>query len=471
MNPSRRNFLQDIAALGASASSLFSLLNPGAVMAQTSGLRLRASEKNMFFGAASSSARLRSDMAYRAAMSQECGIITPEYEMKWDRLRPNPNSYYFADADEIVDFARQSGALVHGHTLCWHRSLPSWFSSVVTPANAERYLREHIAAVVGRYRGQIHSWDVVNEVVEPFDNQPNHLRNSPWYWHLGERYIEIAFREAAAADPSAMLVYNEYGVEFDDDARRSAILGVIRRLQANAVPIHALGIQGHMRAADGQKFQANMNSFRRFLNDVAALGLKIIITEFDCDDRALPANIQQRDEGVGRMYGDYCSVVMNNPAVIGFITWGISDKYTELNASARRPDGQNQRPLPLDAAMQRKNAWYALEWWFSQTSVRAPRVVSSAHAADAPASLRVHCAPNPASEFTVIRLQLDAPTHLRLSVLDAQGREIAILADGMVTAGEYSAQWNVASQASGAYICVARVGGGEIATQQILVHR
>jgi methionine-rich copper-binding protein CopC len=121
--------------------------------------------------------------------------------------------------------------------------------------------------------------------------------------------------------------------------------------------------------------------------------------------------------------------------------------------------------------MQRKNAWYALEWWFSQTSVRAPRIISSAHAAASPANLRVHCAPNPASEFTVIRLKLDAPTHLRLSVLDAQGREIAILADGMVTAGEYSAQWNVASQASGAYICVARVGGGEIATQQILVHR
>ncbi len=447
--PNRRTFLRQLAASGLTLPTFYHTLQ-----AQTDGLRYRAAAKNMFYGAATSEDRLRTDAAYRQAMIRECGIITPEYEMKWDRMRPSATTYNFVDSDYIVNFARQNGMLVHGHTLCWHRALPSWFFGTVNRSNAEQFLRDHIQAVVGRYRGQIHSWDVVNEVIETQDNTFNKLRNSLWYQYLGENYVDIAFRAAAQTDPSALLVYNEYGVEFDDNARRDAILGLLQRLKARRVPIHALGIQGHLRTADSAKFNANTTAFRKFLSDVAALGLKIIITEFDTDDRSLPTNTQQRDDGVGRLYGDFCSVVMNNPAVIGFITWGLTDKYTELNTSAPRPDRQPQRPLPLDLAMQRKSAWYALEWWFNNTSAR-PRTVTSVTAEalqQAPLD-NVRCAPNPVSSWLDIQFRLEGSSQLSVSIIDSRGRVIATLANEVFQSGEHHIRWDAQEAVNGLYWC------------------
>lgn len=463
---SRRSFLHHIAA-GAAASFVATPMLDQTLHAQTNGLRYLATAKNMFFGAATTEDRLRTDLSYRQAVLNECGILTAEYEMKWDRLRPTASTYNFVDSDYIVNFARQNGMLVHGHTLCWHRALPSWFSGTVNRNNVEQFLRDHIKAVVGRYKGQVYSWDVVNEVIQPSDNTPNKLRNSPWYQFLGENYIEIAFRAAAEADPAALLVYNEYDVEFDDTARTDAILNLLKRLLAKRVPIHALGIQAHIRSADAQKFSATMSTFRKFLNDVAALGLKIIITEFDCDDRSLPSNTQQRDEGVAKMYGDYCSVVMNNPAVIGFITWGISDKYTNLNTTAARTDRQPQRPLPLDSAMQRKSAWYALEWWFLNTSTR-PRLITGL--AEYSPLKTLECAPNPASSQTVLRFQVERAVHLRLSLVDAIGREIAELGDELFAEGEHQRMVDLANVAQGVYWCVLH-SATDRSTVQIVVQR
>lgn len=471
----RRTFLRRLAASAAVSTFVMPILNDH-LHAQMTGLRYRAAAKNMFYGAATNVDELKTDAAFRQAFVQECGILTAEYEMKWDRLRPTATTYNFADADYLVNFAKQNGILVHGHTLCWHRALPAWFSGTVNRSNAEQFLREHIQSVVGRYKGQIHSWDVVNEVIEPSDNTPNKLRNSAWYQYLGENYIEIAFRAAAAADPSAMLVYNEYDVEFDDNVRKDAILGLLQRLIAKRVPIHALGVQAHVRSADAQKFNANTNGFRQFLSAVAALGLKIIITEFDCDDRSLPANTQQRDAGVAQMYGDYCAVVMNTPAVIGFITWGLSDKYSVLNTSSPRSDRQPQRPLPLDSALQWKSAWYSLEFWFNATSAR-PRVVTSAQAYSAQATsalLSVECAPNPASSRTVLRFTLESSSHLRFSLNDALGREIAVLADDIFSEGAHSMPFQTEHLANGSYWCIIRLSGGSNrgeTTLQIVVQR
>jgi len=447
---SRRSFLRQVATSAAAGIAAAPMINQ-ILHAQTNGLRYRAAAKNMFYGAATTEDRLRVDPAYRQAVINECGILTAEYEMKWDRLRPTPSTYNYVDSDYIVNFARQNGMLVHGHTLCWHQALPSWFSATVNRNNAQQFLTDHIKNVVGRYKGQMHSWDVVNEVMQPSDGTPNKLRNSPWYQYLGENYIEIAFRAAAAADPSALLVYNEYDVEFDDSARRAAILSLLQRLKAKRVPIHALGIQAHMRSADNQKFNANTNSFRQFLNDVAALGLKIIVTEFDCDDRSLPSNVQKRDDGVAKTYGDYCSVVMNNPAVIGFITWGLSDKYTNLNTSAARTDRQAQRPLPLDSAMQRKSAWYSLEWWFTNTSAR-PITVTGVQ--ESPLVKAFECMPNPASSHTVLQFYLKSTAHLRLSIVDVLGHEMEIVADEIFTEGAHNLTVQTAHLANGIYWCV-----------------
>lgn len=447
--PNRRNFLKH-AALGATAAIFDDKWLPR--IESTGGLGALAARKNMFFGTATAEERLINDAAYRAAVLNECNMLVPEYEMKWDRLRPTPTTYFWNDADYMVNFARQNRMMFRGHTLAWHRSLPSWFSGTVNRNNAAQFLTDHIRTVVGRYRGMMHSWDVVNEAIEPTDRQTNNLRNSPWFQLLGENYIDLAFRTAAQADPRAMLVYNEYGVEYDDNVRRDAVLALIRRLLSRGVPIHAVGIQGHVTYNALQKLRDNMQSFRTFLRTIGSLGLKIIITEFDCDDNGLPANAAQRDAGVAQVYGDYCSVVMNEPAVIGFITWGLSDKYTSLNGYAPRPDRQPQRPLPLDTAMVRKTPWYSLEFWLNGTAVRP--VATSVKQTVAQSVPELLCAPNPASEHTTVSLTLIHPAFVQIRLFDIRGTQVLMPIEAALPAGEHRFSVNLQTLTSGMYTCV-----------------
>lgn len=124
-------------------------------------------------------------------------------------------------------------------------SLPAWFRETLTRANARQFLQEHIATVVGHYAGTVHSWDVVNEAIAPEENRPHGLRHTPWLELLGADYIQLAFQMAHQADPHALLVYNDYGLDYDtvqDASKRAAVLRLLERLKSGNVPIHALGI-------------------------------------------------------------------------------------------------------------------------------------------------------------------------------------------------------------------------------------
>jgi endo-1,4-beta-xylanase len=179
---------------------------------------------------------------------------------------------------------------------------------------------------------------------------------------LGQDYIELAFRTAHAADESAMLVYNDYGLELDIEwhkARRERVLQLLRDLLRSGTPVHALGIQSHLEWGAGP---FNASKFRAFLDEVAALGMKIIISELDVTDRHLGADIAERDAAVANLYSEYARVALSQRAVIAIITWGLSDRYSWLNQHepARRPDGLPSRGLPLDAHLQKKPAYKAL---------------------------------------------------------------------------------------------------------------
>ena len=152
-----------------------------------------------------------------------------------------------------------------------------------------------------------------------------------------------------------------------DKAKRRAILGLLKRLKAKGTPIHALGIQAHLR---GDSLDFDPQSLRQFLKEVAALDLKILITEMDVNDSKLPADIQRRDRIVAGVYEDYLSVALDEPAVIAVITWGLSDRYTYLSEFFPRSDHQPVRPLPLDTNLQPKLAWNALARAFQQTHKR-----------------------------------------------------------------------------------------------------
>jgi endo-1,4-beta-xylanase len=334
-------------------------------------LRHRAIAKGLLYGAAGKQHLLSSDKGYATHFAQECGILMPEVELKWEALRPTPDTFDFRRGDWLAEFARQHKMLFRGHTLVWHGALPSWFAEKVDSHNAEQMLRQHISKVVGHYAGKVHSWDVVNEAVLLKDGRSDGLRKSPWLKFLGPDYIDIAFYAAAEADPKALLVYNDYGLDFEtrhDETRRAAVLKLLERLKSRGVPIHALGIQAHLDAALRHKF--NPKKLRAFLHDVADMGLKILVTELDVTDKQLPKSFFWRDRIVAGVYEDYLSVVLDEPAVIAVMTWGLSDRYTWLSSYQPRQDKAPVRPLPLDAQMNRKLAWNAIARAFDKAPMR-----------------------------------------------------------------------------------------------------
>ncbi|MBD2295932.1 endo-1,4-beta-xylanase [Anabaena sphaerica FACHB-251] len=343
----------------------------------TASLKERAADKGLFYGSAARNNPLSSDQTFIANFIQECGILVPEWDQKWTSLRPNISTFDFTYADRLAKFAKSHDMLLRGHTLVWHQNLPAWFQEEVNGSNVEQILQQHINTVVGRYAGKIHSWDVVNEAINVKDGRSDGLRQTPWLQLMGPDYLDFAFRAAAAADPKALLVYNEYGLDYDsrdDKAKRSAVLKLLEGLKSKGTPIHALGIQGHLNGAGN--FLFNPRKFRSFLRDVASLGLKIIITELDVLDKDLPKNISKRDRIVAAAYEDYLSAALQEKAVIGVLTWGLSDRYTWLaedNSSGERLSLPfSLRPLPLDVNGNRKLVWNAIARAFDQAPMRLP---------------------------------------------------------------------------------------------------
>ncbi len=341
-------------------------------------LRNRAAAKGLIYGAAASYSKLSSDREFAQKFAQECAIVVPEAELKWDTLRPNPNRFDFTKADWMAKFARSHGMLFRGHALVWHEALPKWFAAAVNKQNAERMLVEHIKTVAGHYAGKIHSWDVVNEAILPEDGRSDGLRNSPWLQFLGPSYIDLAFRVAAEADPHALLVYNDFGLDYQyEESRRVAVLKLLERLKSGGSPVQALGIQAHLW---GDKIgKLNLKVLRKFLRDVASMNLKILITELDVADKNLPLNVSVRDRLVAATYEDYLDAVLEEPAVIAVLTWGLSDRYTWLNwsNSRRRLDRWPARSLPLDKDFKRKFAWNAIARAFDAAPKRPPNTHSS----------------------------------------------------------------------------------------------
>ncbi|MBF0458247.1 MAG: endo-1,4-beta-xylanase [Nitrospirae bacterium] len=367
----RRSFLKHAAALAIASTSFGQICAWG----QTNGdapLRERAARKGLIYGSAVNYGALTRDTKLAASVVRECGIVVPENELKWEALRPSLDKFDFTQGDFILDFAKKNNILLRGHTLVWHQALPKWFETTVNSQNAEQVLRNHITTAAGHYAGKMHSWDVVNEAIAPWDKdkQSDGMRNSPWYKLLGPKYIDIAFKAAAAADPKAILVLNQDHLEHDtkiDAQSRAATLRLLKRLKASATPVHALGIESHL-SMDGEIFSPGV--FRTFLKDVAELGLKIMITELDVTDIMFSQNINKRDKLVANKYEEFLSTALQEKAVIGVLTWGLSDKYTWLSKYMPRDDKAAVRPLPLDENFNRKPAWNAIAGAFDKAENR-----------------------------------------------------------------------------------------------------
>ncbi len=241
-------------------------------------------------GAALNPAQFTEEDARGATLVKaQFNAITPENVLKWERVHPQPDSYSFELPDRYVSFGEKNHMFIVGHTLVWHNQVPAWVfqDENGNPADREALLKrmsDHIHTVVGRYQGRINGWDVVNEALE----EDGTLRQTPWLKIIGEDYIAKAFQFAHEADPQAELYYNDYNLE--NEAKLKGAVELLRKLQAQGVPISGVGIQGHyhMDAPTNEQVDAAITAFGK-------LGLKVMITELDVD--VLPLAFQYMRRG------------------------------------------------------------------------------------------------------------------------------------------------------------------------------
>ena len=376
----RREFLQGLAAAGACVAADGLLAGCGHRVVQrvalapgnADSLGVHAAAHGLLVGFAVNTGMLKGDARYAQVVREQATIIVAENAMKFWAMRPTENAYKFDEADALVAFGEENKIKVRGHNLVWHQ-MPEWFGRMATKENARRLMVEHIETVASRYAGRIHSWDVVNEAVLLSDNRADGLRASQWLRLVGEDYIEVAFRAARAADPLALLTYNEYGIEGDnpaDEQKRQAVLMMLRRLKARDVPVDALGIQSHI----GSRWSYGVG-LKRLIAEAEGLGLQVFLTEMDVNDSVLGRDASLRDAEVAAAARKYLDGALSEPGVKAVLMWGVQDAQTWLNyGKFARADHAPQRSLLFDDEFRPKPAYFAVRDAIDRRDASARRV-------------------------------------------------------------------------------------------------
>jgi endo-1,4-beta-xylanase len=295
---------------------------------------------------------------------RQCGIVTNIFQ--WNNTEPSPGHFdpqLLLYKDGITTLWASQGVKLRGHALVWYKALPQWFASLPGRKAALDAMASHIHTLAGQRKGKFHSWDVANEALNPADGLPGGLRKGPLTDIIGLDWMDFAFKAAREADPGALLVYNDYGMETtkvaDSDAKRVGLLALIDHFQQNKIPIDAIGFQSHMFANRWQNF--NPDSFIAFLGAVAQRGLKIFITEFDVIELGTPTESDPRDGVIADFYRTFWQAALSQKAVVVAETWGLADPESWQTQSGKdrqfyRPDGTQPRPLPFDASLMPKPA-------------------------------------------------------------------------------------------------------------------
>lgn len=305
------------------------------------------------------------DPAQRALILQQFNSLTPENAMKMGPIHPEENRYFWRDADSIVAFAQAHGLRVRGHNLCWHEQTPKWLfydkdGKLVSKEVLLARLKDHIYNVVGRYKGKIYAWDVVNEAVD--DGSTKFLRNSLWYQICGEDFIFKAFQYAHEADPDAVLFYNDYNTERPE--KRERIYRLLKKLVDAKIPINGVGLQAHWSVQE-----PTQSDFEATIKRFTSLGLKVQITELDISVYPWEKNHRTLRPGEDTSYSpereqkqsDQYDMVFRifrkyKKYITGVTFWNISDRYTWLDTYPVQ--GRKNYPLLFDQNLQPKKAYW-----------------------------------------------------------------------------------------------------------------
>ncbi|HEX8149320.1 MAG TPA: endo-1,4-beta-xylanase [Pyrinomonadaceae bacterium] len=338
--------------LCAAALFLMMTVGGGACVGQT--LREYADRAGVLVGAAVEP-RLLEEPEYAATLAREFNMLTAENALKWGAIRPTRGRFNFGPGDRLVAFARKHRMKVRGHTLAWSEYNPRWLEKGgFTPEQMSALLREHITKVMRHYRGQVFAWDVVNEIfladgsVEPsvwYDRPGIGLKGK------GTAYVEQAFRWARAADPNALLFYNDYDTE-GLNPKSDAVYEMAKDFKSRGVPIDGVGIQAHIVDLEAGELAGIEENIAR----LAALGLQVHITEMDV---RLPAGRPDAAalKGQADIYRRVADACLRQPRCTAFQTWGFTDKYTWIPEYTKGAKGS---PLPFDAGYRKKPAYDAL---------------------------------------------------------------------------------------------------------------
>ena len=261
-------------------------------------------------------ASLLGDPTYATTLAREFNGLTPENELKWATLHPEPTTYNFGPADALVDFARAHDMKIRGVPLVWNEQNPAWLDQGnFSGPQMSSILAAHIATVVGHYKGRIAQWDVVNE---PF-TEDGSLRNTV-FRRIGNRYMDDAFAMAHAADPAAKLFLNERGIEVPG-AKADGAFNTILKMKQRGVPINGVGFQMHADQV-GPTAEQLTTQIARY----AAIGVEVAITEMDV---RLPVPVTTTAlQTQARLYGDALKACRVAPNCSTFVTWGFTDKYS-----------------------------------------------------------------------------------------------------------------------------------------------
>jgi endo-1,4-beta-xylanase len=308
-------------------------------------LRALAAARGFVIGAAAMPGHYSED-GFSRTLAREFNGQTPENHMKFSLIHPAADRYDFQGADSIVAFSEANAMKVRGHTLVWHQQLPDWVTSRTwTRDQLIAVLGDHIRTVVGRYRGRVAWWDVVNEALDDSGN----LRNSIWSQVIGPDYLEMAFRWAHEADPDARLFYNDYGTE-GLGVKSDGAYNLVHGLLEQGVPVHGVGLQGHFNLSSPPRVADIAANISR----LGALGLDVHITELDVRIQD-PVSDDKLAQQAG-LYREVCQACLAAPSCKALVLWGFTDKYSWVPASFA---GYGSA-LIFDANYRPKPAYYAL---------------------------------------------------------------------------------------------------------------
>jgi endo-1,4-beta-xylanase len=374
----RREGLAALAGLAATATM------PAHAETVSPVLKAEAEEKGRRFGSAFAWSPPGADRGsfanprYAALLIEYCDLVVPENELKWQRLRPTPTTFNFGPADAMIDWATSHGLAVRGHNLLWNQPkwMPKWEESYdfgARPASeAARLVSTHIRTVIGRYGDRIHGWDVVNETVRPADGA---LYETAFSRAMGgtEPLLDLAFHTARDAAPGAQLVYNDYmSWEPHNEAHRAGVLRLLEGFRRRGTPVDALGVQSHLVTQGPGGGAAGLEGeWRRFLDQVTAMGYKLLVTELDVRDNNLPADPAVRDVAVAAFTAAYLDIMLSYPQLRDVLCWGLTDRYSWIDGFEPRKDGAPRRPCPFDRDFQPKPMLAAMAHAFRSAKARA----------------------------------------------------------------------------------------------------